>query len=45
LVTTLLSLAWLLHPNGCLFLFCVSLFVLLVIGTGIYGTVMSYKYL
>jgi hypothetical protein len=45
LITTLLSLAWLLHPNGCIFFCCVALFVLLVIGTGIYGTVMSYKYL
>jgi hypothetical protein len=45
LVTTLLSLAWLLHQNGCLFFFCVTLFVLLVIGTGIYGTIMFYRYL
>ncbi|HKM81922.1 MAG TPA: hypothetical protein VJY15_13295 [Candidatus Acidoferrum sp.] len=45
LITTLLSLAWLLHPNSCLFFSCVSLFVLLVIGTGIYGTLMSYRYL
>jgi hypothetical protein len=38
LITTLLSVAWLLHQSMCIYLTCVGLFVVLVIGTGIYGT-------
>jgi len=45
LVTTLLSVAWLVHPFYCIYAACVGLFVILVIGTGIYGTVMFYRYL
>jgi hypothetical protein len=45
LITTLLSIAWLLHQSTCVYVACVSLFVILVIGTGIYGTLMSYRYL
>ena len=45
LVTTLLALAWLLHPVGCIFWPCVGLFAVLVLGIGIYGTVVSYRYL
>ncbi len=45
LATTLLSLIWLLHPAPSIYFICVSLFIALVVGTGIYGTVMSYRYL
>jgi hypothetical protein len=45
LITTLTSVFWLLFPSHCLLIFTVILFCLLVIGTGIYGTVMSYRYL
>jgi hypothetical protein len=45
LATTLLAFGWLLRPFACLYLTCISLFVLLVVGTGVYGTVMIYKYL
>ena len=45
LITTLLSIAWLLHQSEWVYVVCVSLFVILVIGTGIYGTLMSYRYL
>jgi hypothetical protein len=45
LITTLLSVTWLLHPIYYVYVACVGLFVILVIGTGIYGTVMSYRYL
>jgi hypothetical protein len=43
--TTLLCVAWLLHPDGRVFAFCVALFVLLVIGTGVYGLLAAYRYL
>jgi len=45
LLTTLLSLFWLVHPSDCIYVACISMFVLLVVGTGIYGTVMTYRYL
>ena len=45
LLTTLLSLAWLIYPNHCLLVFSVAFFVVLLIGTGIYGAVVSYRYL
>ena len=45
LITTLLSLLWLIHPFGVIYVVCVTLFIILVVGTGGYGTVMSYRYL
>lgn len=45
LTTTVLSVFWLLFPSHCLLVFTVILFCLLVVGTGIYGTVMSFRYL
>ena len=45
LLTTLLSLAWLICPHPYTYVSCVVLFVILVIGTGVYGTLMSYRYL
>jgi hypothetical protein len=45
LVTTLLSLAWMLHPHSCVYLICIVLFFILVLGTGIYGTLAAYRYL
>ena len=45
LTTTLLSGTWLLWPNQCILFFCLGLFLLLVVWTGIYGTLMSYRYL
>jgi hypothetical protein len=45
LITTLLSVCWLLCPLSYIYLACIVLFVALVIGTGIYGTVMFNKYL
>ena len=45
LATTLMSVLWLIFPNHCLFLLTVIVFCLLVVGTGIYGTVMSLRYL
>jgi hypothetical protein len=47
LITTLLSLIWLVHPAGTLFVYhiCVTGFIVLVIGTGIYGTVMAFRFL
>ena len=45
LATTLLSLGWMLHQSECVYVFCIALFSILVIGTGVYGTLMFYKYL
>ena len=45
LIVTLLSLVWMLHQSNCLYLVCVILFICLVLGTGIYGTVVSYRFL
>jgi hypothetical protein len=45
LVTTVGSICWLLFPNPCLFVVCIALFLLLVVWTGVYGAVMSYRYL
>ena len=45
LVTTLLSILWMLCQSNRVYVLCVGLFLLLVIGTGIYGTIMFYKYL
>src|SRR6185437_15936323 len=45
LVTTLLSLSWLLRQSNLIYVICVSLFVVLIVGTGIYGTITSYRYL
>ncbi len=45
LVTTILSLIWLLHHSPYIYAISVFLFFALVIGTGIYGTVASYRYL
>ena len=43
--TTLLSIVWLIFPQPYLYASCIILFVVLVIGTGVYGTLMSYRYL
>lgn len=45
LVTTILSIRWMLYPSDCIYAVCVGLFVALVLGTGIYGTVMFFRYL
>lgn len=45
LATTLSSVAWLVFPQHCLFVFTVIAFCFLVIGTGIYGTILFYRYL
>ena len=45
LITTLLSVWWMLRQSECVYAVCVGLFILLVIGTGLYGTTMFYKYL
>ena len=45
LVTTLLSMLWLLHQSPCIYGASVFLFIVLVVGTGVYGTVVSYRYL
>lgn len=45
LVTTLLSVWWMVYPLDCVYIVCVGLFLLLVIGTGVYGTIMFYRYL
>jgi cell division protein FtsW (lipid II flippase) len=45
LVVTVLSVVWLLHPWKCLYVICVSLFLILVAGTGVYGAVVSHRYL
>jgi hypothetical protein len=45
LVTTLLSVLWLLQQSEWAYIACVALFIVLVIGTGVYGTLMSYRYL
>lgn len=45
LITMLVSISWLLHPSVCTYTACVILFVFHVVGTGIYGTLMSFRYL
>jgi len=45
LATTLLALAWLLHPVICIFWPCVVIFAALVVGIGVYGTLVAYRYL
>ena len=45
LTTTLLSIGWMLHQSDCVYFASIALFSILVVGTGIYGTIMFYKYL
>lgn len=45
LLTTILAIAWLLWPNHCLFSISVGLFAILVVWTGVYGVLISYRYL
>lgn len=45
LVSGILSTIWLIHPQRCVFVICVAVFMLAIIGTGIYGTAASLKYL
>jgi hypothetical protein len=45
LITTLLSVVWLLHQSSSAYVVCVALFLALVLGTGVYGTFMFFKYL
>lgn len=45
LVTTILTVIWLLHPSRCVLGVCVILFLALVVGTGIYGVLASFRYL
>jgi hypothetical protein len=45
LLTTLMAVSWLSFPTHCLFLITTILFCLLVVCTGVYGTVMAYRYL
>ena len=45
LATTLMAVIWLMFPTHCLFVFTSTLFCLLVAWTGVYGTVMAYRYL
>jgi hypothetical protein len=45
LVTTALSVVWMLYQNQCLYVACVALFLALVVATGVYGTLMFYRYL
>ena len=45
LLDTILAVIWLLRPSVCMFWICVSLFLLLVVGTGVYGAVASFRYL
>ena len=45
LISTLLSLAWLLFSGVVVYWLCIGLFVSVVIGTGIYGTLSAYRYL
>jgi len=45
LSTTLLSIGWMLWQSNCIYVFCVVLFSILVVGTGVYGTVMFYRFL
>jgi hypothetical protein len=41
LITTLLAIAWLLYPAPALYAVCITFFVVLVVGTGIYGALSS----
>jgi hypothetical protein len=45
LIVTLLSLSWMLRQSECLYAICMILFIILVLGTGVYGTIVSYRYL
>jgi hypothetical protein len=45
LITTLLSIGWMLCQSELVYALCVGLFSLLVMGTGVYGTIMFYRYL
>jgi hypothetical protein len=45
LVTTILSVIWLIFPAPSMYYVSVCLFIGLVVGTGVYGTVMSLRYL
>jgi hypothetical protein len=45
LATTLLCIAWLLYPNTVVYALCISIFGLLVVGTGVYGILAAYRYL
>lgn len=40
-----LSTVWLIYPEHCIFIVCVAIFLLGIIGTGIYGALASFKYL
>lgn len=43
LLTTILSTLWLVYPNHFLYCFCVIVFLLDVVASGIYGTWASYR--
>jgi hypothetical protein len=45
LIVTLLSVSWMLHQSQCLYATCLILFIILVLGTGVYGTIVSFHYL
>jgi hypothetical protein len=45
LVSGVMSTIWLIHPQHCLYVVCIILFLLAVIGTGAYGTIASFTYL
>ncbi len=45
LLDTILAVIWLLRPSVCMFWICVGLFLVLVLGTGVYGAIASFRYL
>lgn len=45
LLNTILCLAWMLCPSQSVYVVCIALFMILVIGTGAYGVVTARRYL
>ncbi len=45
LLLTILLVGWMIWPNELLYIICISLFLVLIVGTGIYGIVVTHWYL
>ena|SRR5579862_1876990 len=45
LVLTILLVVWMIRPNDRLYAICVLLFLILIAGTGVYGAVVTHRYL
>lgn len=45
LVAGIMATVWLIYPQHCVYAVCVVVFLVSIVGTGVYGTLASFKYL